>query len=497
MQPWMHTIQDCTKTEDWTGVIRASAGGLEQLSSQGLWDELELSRAYIVNLELACGRYRKNRQQAISEKRMEVQTVVVGSELSHNAAGRAHTLLITHQQLGYQSKLLGCHFPLPTRKPELWEPLQSLALPAHTFIVRDHSQFFWQAWRLVLQHPSDLVHLSKPKLPAVVFGLLYKLLWGASVLMDIDDEELCFVGESEPISVNSLLREQGDLPPPEILLGPLWTRLAVDLGQRFDGTTVANANLQQRYGGIVIPHGRDPNHLRPITPIKRRLSRIRFGIPEDAKVVLFFGTPRKHKGLLEVAAAVSALPEETKAIFVVVGAFPDKELECQIVDLLPPQNLRLIGNQPFNRARDILALADLVILLSSGEVAEFQTPAKLSDAMAVGLPIILNGENAPLKEAIEHGWAIRADSDNLGLQLKQWLNNPVSMACQGVQARQGFVEALALPVVAERLQSCVQAVLAAPRPIDSQQVTVLESLAPSLGRSLQAHKKSSHYLENS
>jgi len=49
-------------------------------------------------------------------------------------------------------------------------------------------------------------------LPAVVFGLLYK--------------RLC----------------QG-LPEPRELMGPLWTRLAVDLAQRFDGIVKGWASL--------------------------------------------------------------------------------------------------------------------------------------------------------------------------------------------------------------------------------------------------------------
>ena len=48
--------------------------------------------------------------------------------------------------------------------------------------------FVNQAWELVQQQPADLVYLSKPR-----------------------------------------------LPEPRELMGPLWTRLAVDLAQRFDG----------------------------------------------------------------------------------------------------------------------------------------------------------------------------------------------------------------------------------------------------------------------
>ncbi len=132
-----------------------------------------------------------------------------------------------------------------------------------------------------------------------------------------------------------------------------------------------------------------------------------------------------------------------------------------------------------DRARDILALADLEVLLSSGEVAAFQSPAKLSDALAVGLPVLVS-DAAPLQEAVERSWAVRAEPERLAEQLQQWLGDPEALARQGKQARAGFLETLALPVVAERLASCAAAALAAPGPVDGQQLTVLESLAPEL-----------------
>jgi len=49
-------------------------------------------------------------------------------------------------------------------------------LPLHSFVVEYEPGFVNEAWELVLQQPADLVHLSKPRLPAVVFGLLYKRL---------------------------------------------------------------------------------------------------------------------------------------------------------------------------------------------------------------------------------------------------------------------------------------------------------------------------------
>lgn len=53
----------------------------------------------------------------------------------------------------------------------------------------------------------------------------------AFALVDTDDEELCNACEREPIRLDGLKR--------------LWTWLAVDLAQRFDGITVANGPLQR------------------------------------------------------------------------------------------------------------------------------------------------------------------------------------------------------------------------------------------------------------
>ena len=123
-----------------------------------------------------------------------------------------------YQYLGPPVELLGSHFPQWGR--ELWQPIQTALtkaqLPVHTFVAEHEPRYVEQAFELVLQHPADLVHLSKPRLPAV--------------LVDIDDEELCNACEREPITLNGLKRR--------------WKRLAVDLAQRFNGITVANGPLQ-------------------------------------------------------------------------------------------------------------------------------------------------------------------------------------------------------------------------------------------------------------
>ena len=476
---WMRAGRECMQAGDWAGAIRAYG--------QGLMEQPLLGMHYAANLERARTNYRKERQQINQQGPADTIVVVAAAELSHNAAGRAYTLAQLYRHLGHPVTLLGSHFPQWGR--QLWEPIRGAVrqqgLPVQTCVVEHEPSFVNQAWELVLQQPADLVHLSKPRLPAVVFGLLYKLLWGAAVLVDIDDEELLFVGEREPITLDGLKRLCHRLPEPRELMGPLWTRLAVDLAQRFDGITVANRPLQERYGGTVIPHARDPEQLKPATAEQKAAARQRFEVPAMARVILFFGTPKRHKGILELARAVAQLPEGLQPLLVVAGAFApeDAPLEKELRALLPAERLQQLGNQPLERAPQVLALADLVVLLSDGEVATFQSPAKLSDALAMGLPVLVS-EAEPLQEMAEAGWVVAVQPERFAAQLYQCLENKEWLAQLGLRARGGFERALALAVVAPPLAELA----AAPAGVDGQQLTALESLAPDLASLLMAHR---------
>jgi hypothetical protein len=139
----MRAGRECMAAGDWAGAIHAYSQGLMEQPLLGMHDA--------ANLERARTNYRKERQ-AINQQGPDHTTVVVAAaELSHNAAGRAYILAQLYRHLGHPVALLGSHFPQWGR--QLWEPIRG-----------------------AVQQPADLVNLSKPRLPAVVFGLLYKRL---------------------------------------------------------------------------------------------------------------------------------------------------------------------------------------------------------------------------------------------------------------------------------------------------------------------------------
>lgn len=372
--------------------------------AQVIFQQPELAKSISANLSIARQKYRINRQAS-----PKPSVAVCGWELAHNAAGRAYTLAIVYETFA-QVEIIGSLFPRFGR--EVWEPIRDTAIAKHTFVVEDESKFIEQAIQLVAAHPYDIVHLSKPRAPNVFIGILYKLLWGAKVLMDIDDEELAFVGAEAPISIDDYIQQHGKLPELKDLAGKDWTRLAVGLAREFDGLTVCNAALQERYGGEIIRHARNKKLFKPSPDLKRQ-SRERYGIPQDATVVLFFGTPRDHKGLIKTAQTIASL-KRIDVIYCIVGSFLDESLKQRLLEV-ENCNYRFLPNQSINKTPEILAIADCYVALQevNSIAAQYQTPAKLSDAIMMDLEIFAE-ETKGLKDLIA-----LADNNNEILKITQ------------------------------------------------------------------------------
>jgi GT2 family glycosyltransferase len=196
----------------------------------------------------------------------------------------------------------------------------------------------------------------------------------------------------------------------------------VGLVGEFDGVTVANPALQQRYGGEIIRHARDEKHFNPSPELKRK-SRKKFGIPQDKKVVLFLGTSREHKGLLETAQAIASLKRKEIA-FAIVGDFPDPSLKERLQAIVGV-DYAFIGNQPINTVPEVAAIGDLCVLLQdpASAAAQFQVPAKLGDALAMRIPVLAT-ETPALADAFIAGALMPVNTDNIAQQLAKLLSDP-------------------------------------------------------------------------
>jgi len=347
----------------------------------GLEENPELSGTIYPNIRIATRCYLLQRQKVDRKK-----VVVIGWDLAHNAAGRAHTLALIYQEFA-DVEIIGTTFPKNGHK--IWAPIRESSIKITSITLEDAKNDYKKLLNAVLNNPSDIVHLSKPRISNILVGILYKKIWGAKVIIDIDDEELAFVDAKKPLALADYIKKYDTTPPLADFAGREWTRIAVGMVKSFDGVTVANEALRSRYGGVVVRHAR-----AQVIPERSNLSksyaRAHFGIPAQKKVIIFFGTARPHKGLVEIAKAIVETQRDD-LLFLVVGDFPDQSFLTELKNITACPYI-FLGIQKIESIPLIMSCADYCILFQneSSDIAQYQTPAKLSDALAQGIPILAN-----------------------------------------------------------------------------------------------------------
>jgi hypothetical protein len=135
---------------------------------------------------------------------------------------------------------------------DLWPGLIGITVPVKHFSVRDPAKFIELAQAFAIANPCDAIHLSKPMASNLLLGLVYRLLWDARVIVDIDADDLVGLRQPRPTSLEGYLRKRNALPGLDQLLGEDWTRLGFGLADDFDGLTVATDTLRKQFGGYVI-----------------------------------------------------------------------------------------------------------------------------------------------------------------------------------------------------------------------------------------------------
>lgn len=300
-----------------------------------------------------------------------MKVTVLGFDLSNNATGRAD-LLARLLAPRYEVTVVGPRFGA-----DLWRPSQGGEV-AHRAVAagRRYPAFARALPALVAQADGDVLIASKPRTSSYGVGLLARARWRRPLVLDIDDWELGFFHRSgwwgrvgRALNVGN----PNGLP---------WTWLMERLAGRADALIVASRFLQRRFGGTLIPHVRDTEAWAPERYDRARM-RAALGVDRD-KVVMFLGTPRGHKGVDDLVAAMATLPPG--AVLVVVGADPRGTAARRWSRM---GFVRMVGEVPFDDVPRYLVAADVVAVPQRDTTDTLgQVPAKLFDAMALARPIV-------------------------------------------------------------------------------------------------------------
>jgi len=359
--------------------------------------------------EVAVQYWPANVDWSVPAEQKQLRVAVVSWCLAHNPVGRALTLAeVAHRHA--ECEIVGPIFSTFGDSP--WPPLieGERKVDIRGFRATSFSTFMEGAIRIVLEKPCDVAWVSKPRLPSLLIGFLYKLVYGATVVLDVDDDELLFVRADRTLTLDEFFLEvsQHDWREP---YGQRWTQLAGTLASAVDGVTACNPVLGERFGGVVVRHAREAKAFEDARA-RRKSLRAEFGFSDLDKVVLFLGTARRHKGILDVAKALRKLAD-SNAVFCIIGTILDKTLRTELESM---SGLRIVfhPDQPYSRLAELNTLADVVCVLqdSNDPIAQWQTPAKLTDAIATGTPVLVT-DVPPVRDILEGAGIVAVSDDNL------------------------------------------------------------------------------------
>lgn len=412
--------------------------------------------------------------------KLPVNVLVLTWDIGHNPLGRSYMLAEVLDRVARNVVIAG--FQFPRYGEQVWEPVRQGRLPVIRLPGGNFPGFLDQLDQLAGRYRPDVVVACKPRLPSMQLGALMKQRFGCPLVVDIDDHELSFFkGATEIGPADLAAMADGALAADAEPYSEVWTRLAQWMRHFGDEILVSNVALEREFGGSVVPHVRDETKFDPAQH-DAAASRRRYGVPPDARVVLFFGTPRAHKGINVIAEAIGKI-DDPRFRLVVVGTSTDRSVTNKI-ESLAPGRVQFLPNQPFSAIPEIVAMADLVCLPQdeNSPISAYQLPAKAIDAVAMGVPLLVT-PTPPLMQLVNDGVAIEVDLARLPEQIRSLAADDAFRARWAADVRPRFLTRYSYAASAALLRGVIARAI---RNVDTGRIASLPALLAEQRRLLAA-----------
>jgi len=128
------------------------------------------------------------------------------------------------------------------------------------------------------------------------------------------------------------------------------------------------------------------------------------GAPDDTFVVLYAGNMGEKQGLEAVLHGADACRDDTRLLFLLVGAGGARSrLERRAAELALP-NLRFMPLQPLESLGEMLAASDIHLVVQRRDAADLVMPSKLTNILAAGRACVATADAGTALHEVVHGY---------------------------------------------------------------------------------------------
>jgi len=379
---------------------------------------------------------------------------ILVSDLSQAGAGRwggaVRTFLLAQAltQLGHEVEILGFSFGEPPDLSQSKYPM--VCVPGVNY-----PHFFRSAQTLLQAIQGNILYALRPKPTSFGLALLKKLQRRCPVILDIDDWELSWHGGDQWRYRPSLkqfgrdiLKPEGALRMPDHPLYLKWMENQVSLA---DAVTVHTRFLQQRFGGVYVPNGKDTTLFNPQN-YDPEVSRERYGL-SDYRVLMFPGAPRPYKGIEDVLLALDRLNQPDLRV-VIIGGSPYDDYDRRLQEQWGHWIIQ-IPKLPYEKMPEVVSAAHVVVVPQRNTPAALaQFPLKLTDAMAMGKPVLASNVGDLPEILGGTGYLVDPESpDQIAHQIKTIFNDLDLANEQGHKSRERCIADYSIQSMSKSLEN--------------------------------------------
>ena len=388
---------------------------------------------------------------------MKSKVSIVVSDLSSSGSGRwggaVRPFLIYQalKKLKYEVEIVG------------FVPIENCDSPPDSDIPKiyvnayKYPRFIGSVNQLIKKINGDIVYASKLKPTSFGTALVKKLQSRCPVILDIDDWELSWHGGDNfqyrpglKQFARDILKSDGALRNPD---HPLYLKWIESLVPYADAVTTHTQFMQERFGGVCVPNGKDTSLFDPIQYDSEK-SRLHYGLSEY-RILMFPGAPRPYKGLEDVLMALDILNQPDLRL-VIVGGSPYDDYDNQLIQKWGRWIIKL-PKSPVKEMPQVVSAAHIVVVPQRDTpAAKAQFPLKLTDGMAMAKPILATRVGDIPEILDDTGYIVESGSPNQLAEKIEWIFRNLDTANnQGLRARERCIKHYSIDTMAEIMSGII------------------------------------------
>lgn len=243
-----------------------------------------------------------------------------------------------------------------------------------------------------------------------------------------------------------ILKPDGALRYPD---HPFYLKIVEGLYKKADAITIHTTFLQEKFGGIYLPNGKDTQLFNPEN-YDSEASRTFYGL-SDYRILMFPGAPRPYKGVEDVLTALDILNIPDLKL-VIVGGSPYDEYDAELTEKWGRWIIKIPKSPPAEMPKIIAAAHIIVVPQRNTPATLAQFPLKLTDGMAMSKPVLATNVGDIPEIIGDTGYLVDPSSpEQIAEQIKLIFANFDQAQERGRKARIRCVEKYSLETMANTL----------------------------------------------